>query len=246
MRDRTDFNTIEQFRSALGGALLVNKPQGWTSFDVVNKVRGTLGLNKVGHAGTLDPLATGLLILCSQKFTKEVDRFQALDKTYEGSFILGATTPSYDAALPPENERPFSHLEDDGIRDASRQFIGRIEQLPPMYSAVKVDGERLYSLARKGLEVERKTREVNVRSFSLRTFDLPSVSFQIVCSKGTYVRSIVHDLGQVLGCGAYLSSLCRTAIGPFTLAEAWEIETIVVESKQIAWQRTEGERHARV
>jgi tRNA pseudouridine55 synthase len=246
VRDRADFNTLPQFCSALGGALLVNKPKGWTSFDVVNKLRGTLRLNKVGHAGTLDPLATGLLILCSQKFTKEIDRFQALDKTYEGSFILGATTPSYDAALPPENEQPFSHLEDEGIRDASKQFVGNIQQLPPMYSAVKVDGERLYALARKGLEVERKAREVNVHSFSLRRFDLPSVSFQIVCSKGTYVRSIVHDLGQVLGCGAYLSSLCRTAIGPFSLAEAWEIETIVASSKQIADQRREGERRARV
>jgi tRNA pseudouridine55 synthase len=246
VRNTEDFNTLEQFHSQLGGALLVNKPKGWTSFDVVNKLRGTLRLKKIGHAGTLDPLATGLLILCSQKFTKEIDRFQALDKTYEGEFILGATTPSFDAALPPENIQPFSHLEDDLILDTAKKFVGQITQLPPMYSAVKVDGKRLYSLARKGLDIERKERTVQVMSFTIRKIELPSVSFQIVCSKGTYVRTIVHDLGQELGCGAYLSALCRTGIGPFSLREAWEIDTIVNECKGYTESRREGDHYASV
>jgi tRNA pseudouridine55 synthase len=221
------FNTIEHFISTGGGVLLVDKPRDWTSFDVVKKVRGTLRVKKVGHAGTLDPLATGLLILCSSNMTKRIDAFQALPKTYEGSMKLGAVTASYDAATPEEEQRPFPQLSIEEFQDAANRFTGTISQLPPMFSAVKIDGQRLYKLARKGMEVERKPREVHIAAFHIMHMDLPEVSFRVECSKGTYVRSLVHDLGRQLGCGAYLSSLRRTAIGAFHVDEAWTLDDIV-------------------
>ena len=222
-----ELNTIEQFRSQAGGVLLVDKPGGWTAFDVVKKIRGTLRVKKVGHAGTLDPMATGLLILCSGPMTKRLDTFQALNKQYEGSMRLGAVTASYDAETPEERPKPVSHLDVDDIRAATKPFLGDILQLPPMYSAVKVDGKRLYQLARKGKEVERRERSVKVERFDITDVQLPDASFRVVCSKGTYVRTLAHDLGQQLGCGAYLTSLRRTAIGSFHADEAWSIEDIV-------------------
>jgi tRNA pseudouridine55 synthase len=225
------FNTVEQFRSPVGGVLLVDKPRTWTSFDVVKKVRATLRVKKVGHAGTLDPMATGLLILCSSTMTKKIDAFQALGKVYEGSMRLGAVTASYDAETEPRNVRPLGDLDEDRIHAAIRPFVGVIEQLPPMYSAVKVDGKRLYKLARKGEEVERTARTVTVERFEIVTVRLPEVDFLVHCSKGTYVRSLVHDLGQQLGCGAYLTALRRSAIGNFSVDEAWSIEQLIEEAK---------------
>ena len=221
------FNTIEQFTTPEGGVLLVDKPATWTSFDVVNKVRGTLRVRKVGHAGTLDPMATGLLILCSGRMTKSIDRYQALVKMYEGTMRLGGITPSYDAETPVEDERSVSGITAEAVREAAARFTGDIEQLPPMYSAVKVKGQRLYKLARKGQEVERAARKVHVARFDIEEVAIPDVGFTVVCSKGTYVRTLANDLGQVLGCGAYLASLRRTAIGTLHVSDAWSMEAIV-------------------
>ena len=226
MTQTEGFNTIEQFRAPEGGVLLVDKPQQWTSFDVVKKVRGALRVKKVGHAGTLDPMATGLLILCSGKMTKQIDRFQAQAKCYEGTMRLGAVTASYDADTPREDEKGFHDVTEDHIRHAAESFVGEISQLPPMYSAVKVEGQRLYKLARKGKEVERKARTVTVSRFSIDAVRLPDVDFTVDCSKGTYVRSLAHDLGQKLGCGAYLTALRRTAIGEQLVVDAWTIERL--------------------
>ena len=221
------FNTIAQFRSPVGGALLVDKPQTWTSFDVVKKIRATLRVKKVGHAGTLDPMATGLLILCSSTMTRKIDAFQALGKIYEGTLRLGAVTPSYDAETEIQDERPLTGIDADRIYAAASDYVGEIQQLPPMYSAVKVDGERLYKLARKGEVVERQPRTVTIDRFDITEVALPDVRFVVHCSKGTYVRTLAHDLGQQLGCGAYLTGLRRTAIGNFTADEAWSIEQVV-------------------
>lgn len=220
------FNTIAQFRSPVGGVLLVDKPQTWTSFDVVKKLRSTLRVKKVGHAGTLDPMATGLLILCSSTLTRRIDAFQALDKIYEGSLRLGAVTASYDAETEVFDHRPIDGIDEPGIRRATATFLGSIEQLPPMYSAVKVDGERLYKRARRGEDVARPPRSVRVDQFDILDVKLPDVRFRIQCSKGTYVRTLAHDLGQLLGCGAHLTALRRTAIGSFLVDEAWTIERI--------------------
>jgi len=224
------FNTVEQFRSAEGGFLLVDKPMNWTSFDVVKKVRGMFRIPKVGHAGTLDPLATGLLVLASQRKTKKIQLFQELQKTYIGDCMLGSTTLSYDAATEPENQTTVDHITITDIRNAAKVFTGRLEQVPPMFSAVKVAGERLYKSARRGETVERNSKVIEVTSFRIESVALPVVHFQVICSKGTYVRSLVHDLGQLLGCGAYLHNLRRTAIGAFRVDEAWTIEQLSTES----------------
>jgi tRNA pseudouridine55 synthase len=219
-------NSLESFRSSAGGGLLIDKPLTWTSFDVVKKVRGMLRVKKVGHAGTLDPLATGLLVLMSNGCTKLIDRVQAERKVYEGTLTLGGVTDSYDAATPVRDARAFDHCTDALLRDAMSTFEGDIEQIPPMYSALKHEGQRLYTLARRGAEVDRAPRRVLVESFELLGVVLPVVRFRVACSKGTYVRSLVHDLGQKLGCGAYLSSLRRTAIGSLNVSEAMTIEQI--------------------
>ena len=220
------FNTIAQFRSACGGILLVDKPLDWTSFDVIRSLRTPLGVRKMGHAGTLDPLATGLLILASQRMTKEIDSFQAQRKTYCGELVLGGCTASFDAATPVEHERPLGALSMDDVARAAAEFTGEIAQIPPMYSALKVDGRRLYDLARKGQEVVREARQVTVHEFHITGGTLPRIAFRVVCSKGTYVRSLAHDLGQRLGCGAYLCSLRRTAIGEHSVDDAWTIERL--------------------
>ena len=239
------FNTVEQFRSPVGGVLLVDKPQGWTSFDVVKKVRGTLRVKKVGHAGTLDPMATGLLILCSAGMTKKIEAFQALAKVYDGRFRLGAVTPSYDAETETREHRPLGDVDDSRVRTAALAFVGQIEQLPPMYSAVKVEGKRLYKLARKGEVVERSPRTVTIERFDIGEIALPDVDFSVRCSKGTYVRTLAHDLGQQLGCGAYLTALRRTAIGNFTVDEAWTIDDIVAAVRGNAPSASGGEESPR-
>lgn len=246
MTNAPGFNTIEQFSTPEGGVLLVDKPSSWTSFDVVNKIRRTLRVRKVGHAGTLDPMATGLLILCSGRSTKSIDRYQALVKMYEGTMRLGAVTASYDAETPAENEQPLGDIAAHDIRDAAQRFTGDIEQLPPMYSAVKVKGQRLYKLARKGEEVERAPRRVHIARFDIEDVTLPDVRFTVVCSKGTYVRTLAHDLGQTLGCGAYLSSLRRTAIGTIHVADAWSIDELVTAARKRDSEQVQQENsHAR-
>ena len=224
-------NSFESFRSAAGGGLLVDKPLTWTSFDVVKKVRGALRVKKVGHAGTLDPLATGLLVLMSNGRTRLIDQVQAERKVYEGTCTLGAITESYDAAMPTYDEKPFDLVDEGLVRNEMARFVGAIEQIPPMYSAVKHEGRRLYTLARRGELVERSPRRVVVESFELLKAEPPVLRFRVVCSKGTYVRTLVHDLGQRLGCGAYLSSLRRTAIGSFMIEHALTIEQIVAEAE---------------
>ncbi len=221
--------TNKEFDFAAGELLLVNKPYEWTSFDVVGKLRNSfkpLKL-KVGHAGTLDPLATGLLIICTGKMTKQIDTFQAEEKEYTGTMVLGATTPSYDMETAVAETFSTSNLTDEAIRSACEQFTGDIQQYPPAHSAIKVDGERLYEKARRGEEVELRLRNVTITSFEITRIALPEVDFKVVCSKGTYIRSLVHDFGKALNNGAYLSKLTRTRSGNFKLEDAWEVMDLV-------------------
>ncbi|MDA8956227.1 tRNA pseudouridine(55) synthase TruB [Flavobacteriales bacterium] len=214
-----------------GNIVLINKPLSWTSFDVVKKVRNILKNNykvkkiKVGHAGTLDPLADGLLILCTGKWTKKIEEFQNQEKEYTGTFVLGATTPSYDLETEIDQTFDLGNLSKEKIENNTNLFIGDIEQLPPIYSALKKDGVRLYEYARKGVEVEVKKRNVRVSSFEISRIELPEVDFKISCSKGTYIRSIAHDFGKSLDNGAYLSKLTRTKIGAFQLEDAIDLDT---------------------
>ncbi len=222
-------NKFPDFNFAEGELLLINKPYKWTSFDVVGKIRNSLKplKLKVGHAGTLDPLATGLLIICTGKLTKQIDTFQAQEKEYTGTMILGATTPSFDMETAVNAEFPFEHLTEAQVYDATATFKGDIEQYPPAHSAVKVNGERLYVKARLGEEVELRKRQVTVSEFEITRIALPEVDFRIVCSKGTYIRSLVSDFGKSLDNGAYLSKLTRTRSGDFLLANAFEVADLV-------------------
>jgi tRNA pseudouridine55 synthase len=206
--------------------ILVNKPLEWTSFDVVRKLRYKLKIKKIGHAGTLDPLATGLLILCTGKMTKKIDEYQAQEKEYTGRFIIGQSTPSHDLETEVTETFDISNLTVEKIHATAKSFIGNIGQVPPMHSAIKVEGKRAYELARKGVTAELKTRSVTITEFDITAVDLPSVSFRVVCSKGTYIRSLARDFGLALGGGAYLAELCRTRIGSFHLKDAQEIEDI--------------------
>lgn len=212
-----------------GQVLLVNKPLQWTSFDVVGKIRNLLKVKKVGHAGTLDPLATGLLIICTGKFTKKISEYMSLEKEYEGTMTLGAVTPTYDLESEPGDFKPFQHLTEDMIKKVTQKFTGDIMQVPPVHSAIKVGGKRVYELARKGKEVKLEPRKVTIWKFEISGFELPSVHFRVVCSTGTYIRSLAHDVGQELGCGAFLSSLCRSRIGDFKLSEAKSMEYLISE-----------------
>jgi tRNA pseudouridine55 synthase len=213
-----------------GNVVLINKPLTWTSFDVVKKVRNILRNHykvkkiKVGHAGTLDPLADGLLILCTGKWTKKIEEFQNQEKEYTGTFVLGATTPSYDLETEVDQTFNIENLTKEKIKSNTDLFTGDIEQAPPVFSALKKDGVRLYEYARKGIEVEIKKRNVHVRSFEITRIELPEVDFKIACSKGTYIRSIAHDFGKSLENGAHLSKLTRTKIGAFQLEEAIDLD----------------------
>lgn len=221
--------TKEAFLS--GQVILIDKPLNWTSFQVVNKVRWLIKQNigvkkiKVGHAGTLDPLATGLLILCCGKMTKEIERFQGQEKEYSGAFLLGSTTPSYD--LETEINQAFSidHIDAALIEKTKAKFIGDIDQFPPVFSALKKDGKRLYEYARQGEKVDIPSRKVNISNFSIDTSAFPALTFNVSCSKGTYIRSLAHDFGAALNSGAHLTSLCRERIGDFHLNQAMSIET---------------------
>jgi tRNA pseudouridine55 synthase len=210
-----------------GKVLLIDKPLHWTSFDVVRKIRNSLHIKKVGHAGTLDPLATGLLIVCTGKFTKKINEFMAAEKEYTGSFTLGAVTPTYDLESTPEKIKDISGISETDILNNIPHFMGEIQQLPPVYSAIKKNGTALYTLARRGETVELQPRAVHIKAFDITGIDLPVVRFRIVCSTGTYIRSIAHDFGASLGCGAYLSALRRTRIGESGIEAAMTMETFM-------------------
>jgi len=215
-----------------GEVLLINKPYQWTSFDVVAKLRSLIRRHlqvrkfKIGHAGTLDPLATGLLIVCTGKFTKRIDEFQGLEKEYTGTFRIGSTTPSFDLETEIDRELDYSHVTPELLNDAVVRLTGTYDQVPPVFSAKKIDGKRAYDYARKDQEVEIKARQVNISGFEITKVNLPYLCFRISCSKGTYIRSVARDLGLLLGCGAHLTELCRTRIGSFHLRDAWEMENI--------------------
>jgi tRNA pseudouridine55 synthase len=217
---------------AEGKVLLINKPLRWTSFDAVKKIRILTGISKVGHAGTLDPLATGLLIICTGKFTKKINEYMAREKEYTGHFTLGAVTPTYDLESEPTDHKPYAHLTPEDIRHAAVQFTGAIEQVPPLHSAIKKDGKPAYLAARKGRELKLDPRKVNIPVFEITSVVMPVVHFRVVCSTGTYIRSLAYDMGQALGCGAYLSSLCRTRIGEFKLEDALELKTFEEDLKE--------------
>lgn len=203
-----------------GQVLLIDKPLEWTSFDVVRKIRNTIKIKKVGHAGTLDPLATGMLILCTGKFTKRINEYMAQEKEYTGTITFGAVTPTYDLESEPQDFKDYSALTADQLQAIAAQFTGEIMQVPPMHSAIKKDGKRVYELARKGQTIELEPRRIVIKEFEFTTIELPVAHFRVVCSTGTYIRSLANDVGKVAGCGAYLSSLCRTRIGQFTLDQS--------------------------
>ena len=221
-------NSLEDYKE--GKVILIDKPLEWTSFQVVNKIRWLIkqhfGIKKikVGHAGTLDPLATGLLILCVGKFTKKIDTYQAQVKEYTGTITLGATTPSYDLETEIDQVFDYSHITSEEIKEATQQFIGKIQQQPPVFSALKKDGKRLYEYARAGEKVEIPKRLITIQEFKITNIQLPNVDFKVVCSKGTYIRSLAHDFGKALHNGAYLSALRRTKIGEFNVNESVSIE----------------------
>lgn len=208
-----------------GKVILLDKPIDWTSFDVVKKVRILTRISKVGHAGTLDPLATGLLIVCTGKFTKKINEYMGMEKEYTGTFTLGATTPTYDLESTPENIKDYTHLSNEQIHAATQQFTGPIMQVPPAHSAIKKDGKPVYLAARKGLEVKLEPRPVTIHSFVIEKIELPVVYFRVVCSTGTYIRSLAHDFGAALGVGGYMSSLRRTRIGSFEVTDADSLVT---------------------
>ena len=223
--------TAEDFLS--GQVLLIDKPMHWTSFQAVNKLRWEIrhAYNikkiKVGHAGTLDPLATGLLIICTGKMTKQINTFQGQDKEYTGTFIIGSTTPSFDLETEIDKRYPTDHITADLIHETTKQFIGQLDQFPPVFSAIKKDGKRLYEFARAGEDVEIKSRRVSISEFEITNIDGNTISFRVVCSKGTYIRSLAHDFGKTLQSGAHLSALRRTKIGDYHVNDAVSPEAFI-------------------
>jgi tRNA pseudouridine55 synthase len=221
-------NTFEE-----GRVLLINKPYDWTSFDAVRKIRNLIRVKKVGHAGTLDPLATGLLIICTGKFTKKINEYMAQEKEYTGTFTLGAITPTFDLESKPVNFKEISFLTQEKIKEATKEFIGEIMQVPPAHSALKVDGKRVYESARKGIDIKMEPRKVIIKEFEITDIHLSEVEFRVVCGTGTYIRSLANDFGEKLGVGAYLSSLCRTRIGNFKLEDSKSIEEFEKEIAEL-------------
>lgn len=203
-----------------GQVLLLNKPMYWTSFDVIGRLRKAFKIKKIGHAGTLDPLATGLLIVCTGKFTKRINEYMGMEKEYTGTITLGTTTPTFDLESKPENSLPFDHLTEAEIHTATAPFTGTILQIPPAHSAIKMGGKRVYELARSGQDVKMQPRQVTISAFEITAIRLPEVDFRVVCSTGTYIRSLANDFGAAIGCGGHLSALCRTRIGNFLLQDA--------------------------
>ena len=220
-----------------GRVLLINKPIDWTSFDAVRKIRNLIRIKKVGHAGTLDPLATGLLIICTGKFTKKINEYMAQEKEYTGTFTMGAITSTFDLESEPQNFKDISFLTPALINETTKDFIGEINQVPPIHSAIKIEGKRVYELARKGIDVKLEPRKITIKDFQITKIELPVISFRVVCSTGTYIRSLANDFGEKLGCGAYLSSLCRTRIGEHKLENALTIEEFEKEVMFIRKQK---------
>lgn len=220
-----------------GKVLLIDKPLHWTSFQAVNKIRWHIKQRfkikkiKVGHAGTLDPLATGLLIICCGKETKNINTYQGQIKEYTGTFTIGATTPSYDLETEVDKTYPIDHISETLVKETTQQFIGTIQQKPPIFSAIKKDGKRLYELARKGETTEIKSREVTISEFEITNINFPKVDFRVVCSKGTYIRSLAYDFGLALNSGAHLSALRRTKIGNFSVNNALSIDNFIESLK---------------
>ena len=235
---RTEEFTAEEFKT--GQILLIDKPLEWSSFQVVNKLRWLIrkrcGIKKikVGHAGTLDPLATGLLIICTGKFTKRIPELQGMVKEYTGTFTLGSTTPSYDLETEVDKSFSIDHIDEALLQKIREQFIGEIEQTPPVFSAIKKDGKRLYEYARKGEQVDVKKRVVKIDEFEIDSSNFPVISFRVVCSKGTYIRSLAHEFGEALNSGAHLSELRRTKIGDFSVENGMDIASFekVLPSRQ--------------
>lgn len=211
--------------------MLIDKPLEWTSFDVVKKIRNTIKIKKVGHAGTLDPLATGLLLVCTGKFTKKINEYMAQEKEYTGTITLGAVTPTYDLESEPEDWKSLDTINDEMIRKTTKRFTGEIMQIPPIHSAIKQKGKPVYLLARKGAEVILEPRKITIHDFEITSIDLPLVSFKVVCTTGTYIRSLANDFGKALGCGGYLSKLRRTRIGNFKVEDAMSMEQMVSFTK---------------
>lgn len=220
--------SLEEYKE--GQVLLIDKPLHWTSFQVVNKLRWVIkqhfGIKniKVGHAGTLDPLATGLLILCTGKFTKKIETYQAQEKEYTGTITLGATTPSYDLETEVDKTFPIDHISEEMIYEATKKFLGEIDQIPPIFSAIKKEGKRLYELAREGKTTEIKSRKITISEFEITKIELPNIEFRVSCSKGTYIRSLAYDFGIALQSGSHLSSLRRTKIGEFSVKKSITVD----------------------
>jgi tRNA pseudouridine55 synthase len=217
-----------------GQVILIDKPLDWTSFDVVRKIRSAIRIKKVGHAGTLDPLASGLLIVCTGKFTKKINEYMGMEKEYTGTFTLGAVTPTYDLESEPVEIRDIAGITEAQIIAATAFFTGEIQQVPPIHSAIKQGGKPVYLMARKGIDVQLEPRTVTIKAFAIERIELPLVYFRVVCSTGTYIRSLANDFGQQLGCGAYLSKLRRTRIGLFLADDAESIEGFVQQVKNEA------------
>lgn len=215
-----------------GEIILVNKPYRWTSFDVVNKLRYLTGMKKVGHSGTLDPLATGLLVICTGAYTKTIDSIQGKEKEYFGSLVLGATTPCYDMEMDVNETFPTEHITENMILENCEKFRGKIQQIAPAHSAKKINGKRAYELAREGHEVIIQAKEVEIKEFEIIQIDLPRVDFRVVCSKGTYIRSLANDFGKTLGSGAYLSALLRSRIGEHKIEDAQNIDELILRYKK--------------
>ena len=217
------------FNFQTGEIILIDKELKWTSFDVVSKLRNSIKKKldikkiKVGHSGTLDPLATGLLIICTGKMTKNIENFSKLNKTYTGKITLGSTTPSYDLETKPNVHYPIEHIDENMIINTAKKFEGKIFQKPPIFSAVKKDGVRLYKLARKGMNVNIKKREIIINNFTINSINLPEIEFTVTCSKGTYIRSLANDFGKELNSGAHLSELRRTSIGDYLIEDSFKI-----------------------
>ncbi len=229
-KQTSDFSKLD-FKS--GEVLLIDKPKGWSSFKVVYKIRKAVNVRRVGHAGTLDPFATGLLILCTGKKTKEIFKYQDLKKTYRGTITLGLSSPSMDTETETTSHPLPEDIDDLQINKVRDKFIGEISQVPPMYSALKVDGKKLYKLARKGKSVEREPRRVTIYNFEILKTELPDIHFEISCSKGTYIRVIANDFGESLGCGGILSNLRRVKIGEYSVNAALKVDEFLTEIGQI-------------
>ena len=204
--------------------MLIDKPLEWTSYDVIRKLRKIINIKKIGHAGTLDPLATGLLIVCTGKFTKKINEYMSQEKEYTGTITLGAVTPTYDRESEPESFKSLDGITEEIITEKTKQFTGEILQTPPIHSAIKQNGKPVYLMARKGLDVVLEPRKITIKEFEITKIDLPIVTFKVVCSTGTYIRSLANDFGLALGCGGYLSELRRTRIGNFKVEDAVTME----------------------